>query len=54
MYEFWYDYLKPKPGQNARFFYMDTDTFIFHVKIDNIYKDITEDVETRIDISYFR
>ena len=32
---------------------MDTDTFIVHVKIDHIYKDIAEDVETRFDTSYF-
>ena len=27
--------------------YMDTDSFIIHVKTDDIYKDIQEDVETR-------
>ena len=28
---------------------MDTDSFIFHIKADDIYKDITEDIETRFD-----
>ena len=28
MYEFWYDYVKPKYGENARLCYMDTDSFI--------------------------
>ena len=45
MYEFWYDYLKPKYGENTKLCYMDTDSFIFHVKIDENYKNITEDVE---------
>ena len=45
MYEFWYDYLKPKYGENTKLCYMDTDSFIFHVKIDENYKNIAEDVE---------
>ena len=53
IYEFWYDYLKPKYGENARLCYMDTDSFIFHVKTDNIYKKCAEDVETRFDTSNF-
>ena len=31
--------------------YMDTDNFIFHVKTEDIYKDIAEDVEKRFDTS---
>ena len=53
MYEFWYDYLKPKYGENAKFCYMDTGSFIVHIKTDDIYKDIAEDVETRFDTSNF-
>ena len=30
---------------------MDTDRFIIHVKTDDIYKDIAEDVETKFDTS---
>ena len=33
--------------------YMDTESFIVHVKTDDIYKDIAEDVETRLDTSNF-
>ena len=47
MYEFWYDYVKPKYGENAKLCYVDTDSLIFHVKTDDIYKDIAEDVETK-------
>ena len=32
---------------------MDTDSFIVHVKADDIYKNITEDVETRFNTSNF-
>ena len=33
MYEFWYDYVKPKYGENAKLCYIDTDSFIIvHVK----------------------
>ena len=53
MYEFWYDYLKPKYGDNAKLCYMDTDSFIVHVKTDDIYNDIAEDVEKRFDTSNF-
>ena len=30
---------------------MDTDSFILYIKVDDIYKDIAEDVETRFDTS---
>ena len=32
IYEFWYDYVKPKYYENAKLYYMDTDSFIVHVK----------------------
>ena len=51
MYEFWYDYVKPKYGENAELCYVDTDSFIVHVKTEDIYKDIAEDVETRFNSS---
>ena len=43
MYEFWYDYVKPKYGE--KLCYMDTHSFIVYIRPDYIYKDITEDVE---------
>ena len=32
MYEFWYDYIKPKYGDKARPCYMDTDSFVMNIK----------------------
>ena len=49
MYEFWYDFVKPKYGENAKLCYIDIGSFIVHVKRDDIYKDIAEVVETRFD-----
>ena len=53
MHEFWFDYVQPKYGENAKLCYMDTDNFIVYVKTDDIHKDIAEDVETRFHTSNF-
>ena len=45
IYEFWYDYIKLKHGEKRKLCYMDTDSFIVQIKIDDIYKDIAKDVE---------
>ena len=49
MCEFWYDCLKPKCSENVKLCYMDTGSFIVHVKTDDIYKDIAKDIEKRFD-----
>ena len=53
MYEFWYDYVKPKYGEKSKLCYMDTDILIVHIKTDDIYKDISENVETRFNTSNY-
>ena len=53
MYEFWYDYVKPKNGKKSKVRYMDTDSIIVYIKTDDIYKDIAEDGETRFDTSNY-
>ena len=53
MYEFWYDYVKPKYGEKAKLCYMDTDRFIVYIKTYYIYKGIAEDIETRFDTSNY-
>ena len=49
MYEFWYDYMKPKYDNNVKLCYMDTDSFIMDIKTNDFYKDIANDVENRFD-----
>ena len=51
MYEFWYDYMKPKYGDNIKLCYMDTDSSIMHIKTEDFYNDIADDVEKRFDTS---
>ena len=51
MYEFWYNYMKPKYGDNVKLCYMDTDSFIMPIKTEDCYKDITDDVEKIFDTS---
>ena len=51
MYEFWYDYIKPKYQNNAKLCYMDTDSFIINIKTKDFYEDIANDVEERFDTS---
>ena len=48
MHEFWYDYLKPKYGDNVKLCYMDTDSLIVHIKTIDFYKDIANDVEKNL------
>ena len=36
MYEFWYDYVKRKYGENAKLSDLDTDSFIVHIKTDDL------------------
>ena len=53
MYEFWYDYMKPKYDDKVKLCYMDTDSFIINIKTEDFYKDIANDVEKRFDTSNY-
>ena len=46
IYEFWYDYMKPKYGNDAKLCYMGTDSFVMNIKTNDFYKDISSDVDT--------
>ena len=48
MYEFWYDYIKPKYSDNVKLCYMYTDSFTMHIKTEDSYKDIANDVQKKI------
>ena len=53
MYEFWYDYMKPKYDNKVKLCYMDTDSFIINIKMNDFYKDIANDFENRFDTSNY-
>ena len=48
MYEFWYDYIKPKCQYNANLCYMDTESFIINIKKEDFYEDIANNVDKKI------
>ena len=54
MYEFWYDYMKPKYSDNMKLCYMDTDSFVMNIKTNDFYKDIANDVESKFDTSNYK
>ena len=53
MYEFWYDYMKPKYNNDVKLCYMDTDSFIMKIKTNDFYEDIASYVENRFDTSNY-
>ena len=53
MYEFWYDYIKPKYRDRAKLCYRETDSLVIHIKTEDFYKDIANYVERWFDISNY-
>ncbi|XP_057317055.1 uncharacterized protein LOC130658137 [Hydractinia symbiolongicarpus] len=53
MYNFHYDYMQPKYGSKLRICYMDTDSFVYHIRTDDFYRDIADDVEAHFDTSAY-
>ena len=53
MYKFWYDYFKPKYGDKAKLCYTDTDSFIIHIITEDVFEDISNDVEIWYDTSNY-
>ena len=53
MYEFWYDYLKPKCNDNAKICYIDTHSFTVHIITEDFFADINNDVERWFDTSNY-
>ena len=53
MYEFQYNYIKPKYKDKTRLCYMDTDSFIINIKTESLYEDIADDVEEWFDTSNY-
>ena len=53
MYEFWYDYMKPKYNDNIKLCYIDTDSFVMNIKTEDFYKDVSNDVQKIFDTSNY-
>ena len=52
MYEFHYDYMKPKYNDgNLTLCYMHMDSLIYSIETDDFYKDIADDIKDRFDTS---
>ena len=45
MYEFHYDYIAPKYGENARLLFTDTDSLCYDIRTDDVYKDWATDID---------
>ena len=44
--------MKPKYDNNVKLCYMDTDSFIMDIEMNDFYKDIANDVECKFDTNY--
>ena len=53
MCEFQCGYVKPKHREKAKHCYMDTDSFIVHIKTEDIYVDIVKDVKAKFRTSNY-
>ena len=53
MYEFHYDYMKPKYQENLKLCYMDTDSLVYIITTEDFYTDISEVVLARFDTSSY-
>ena len=51
MYDFHYNYIKPKYGNKAKLLFTDTDSLFYEIQTEDFYKDISEDVKNRFDTS---
>jgi len=45
MYEFYYDYLKPKYLDRCKLLFVDTDSFCCHIQTEDLYHDMSENIE---------
>ena len=45
MYEFHYDYIKSKYGNNSRLLFTETDSLMYEIKTEDVCKDFSKDKE---------
>ena len=51
MYDFHYNYIKTKYGENAKLLFTDITSLAYEIKTKDFYKDINPDIEERFDTS---
>ena len=51
MFDFHYQYIKPKYGKQAKLLFTDTDSLLYEIQTEDFYKDISGDVKDRFDTS---
>ena len=53
MYDFHFNYIKPKYGEKAKLLFTDTDSLCYEIETEDFYEDISGDVEQKFDTSNF-
>ena len=51
--DFWHDYVKPKFGGKVKLCFMAANSLFVYIKTGDTYKDIAEDIDTRLDTLNF-
>ena len=53
MYNFHYNYIKPKYGERAKLLFTDTDSLVYLIETEDFYRDISSDVKVKFDTSNY-
>ena len=53
MYDFHYNYIRPKYGDRAKLLFTDTDSLAYEIETEDFYRDISSDVSAKFDTSNY-